>query len=548
MTDTPNLALPLMAAHQAQKHVTHNEALMILDMLAQLAVQSAALGLPPSSPADGERWIVAAGASGAWAGRATDVAAWQDGAWRFSIPRAGWLAYDVAASTLRMFDGAAWVSAFAALQNLPSLGINTTADATNRLAVKSDAALFSHDDATPGTGDVRVALNKSAAARDASIALQDGYSTRALIGLLADDDLAIKVSPDGASYATAAKFDRATGDAAFARDVVAGRDLVAARNATLAGYAWRITTAGDANWGFGLSNSGGRFYVDAFGSFGSNSGGGFRVIGSGTTKAIFDADGTGNAGVDVGAATVLPAKLTVNGAVAPWTDNSHSCGLSAWRWSVVYAATGAISTSNALEKTDPTPLDEALLLAALDTQIVQYRWRDAVARKGAGARLHVGPTAQSFRDACRARGIDARRYAVYCEDPVLAPATKRRVVARMKIERVEIAGEAVVIEDGVPVLRADARIVERPAMEMKPVRGADGAILMRAAAGRKGEGDEAAPLLHPVPAMEEVEEEHVVLEPTGDIQFGLRLDQFDRLLAEARWRVLRGDLVWTPPA
>jgi hypothetical protein len=35
MTVTPHLALPLMAAAQAQKHVTHNEALRLLDGLVQ---------------------------------------------------------------------------------------------------------------------------------------------------------------------------------------------------------------------------------------------------------------------------------------------------------------------------------------------------------------------------------------------------------------------------------------------------------------------------------------------------------------------------------
>jgi hypothetical protein len=43
-----------------------------------------------------------------------------------------------------------------AIQNLPLLGIRATADPGNRLAVKSDGVLLSHDDVTPGTGDLRV--------------------------------------------------------------------------------------------------------------------------------------------------------------------------------------------------------------------------------------------------------------------------------------------------------------------------------------------------------------------------------------------------------
>ena len=53
MTDTPRLALPAIEAAQAQKHVTHNEALALLDCLVQLTVESRTLAAPPLSPSDG---------------------------------------------------------------------------------------------------------------------------------------------------------------------------------------------------------------------------------------------------------------------------------------------------------------------------------------------------------------------------------------------------------------------------------------------------------------------------------------------------------------
>ena len=43
MTDTPRLALPVIEAAQAQKHVTHNEALVLLDALVQLTIESRTL-------------------------------------------------------------------------------------------------------------------------------------------------------------------------------------------------------------------------------------------------------------------------------------------------------------------------------------------------------------------------------------------------------------------------------------------------------------------------------------------------------------------------
>lgn len=211
---TPNLGLPQLAADQAQKHVTVNEALLGLDALVQLAVLDRDLATPPGSPAQGARYLVAASPTGAWAGHAGHIAAWLDGAWRFFLPNIGWLAWVADEAALLAWNGSAWVDALAAvsaIQNLPLLGILTTADATNRLAVKSDGVLLSHDDVTPGSGDMRVALNKSAAAKDAGFTFQDAFSTRALFGLLGDNDFVIKVSPDGSVFYTAISIDKDTG-------------------------------------------------------------------------------------------------------------------------------------------------------------------------------------------------------------------------------------------------------------------------------------------------------------------------------------------------
>ncbi len=211
---TPNLGLPQLAADQAQKHVTVNEALYDLDALVQLAVLDRSLAAPPGSPAEGARYIVAAGPSGAWAGHVNHIAAWLDGAWRFFVPGVGWLAWVVDEAALLAWNGSAWVdalSAVSAIQNLALLGIRTTADANNHLAVKSDGVLLSHDDVTPGTGHMRVTLNKSAAAKDAGFTFQDAFSTRALFGLLGDDDLTVKVSPDGSTFYLAISIDKDTG-------------------------------------------------------------------------------------------------------------------------------------------------------------------------------------------------------------------------------------------------------------------------------------------------------------------------------------------------
>ena len=110
MADTPNLVLPYIQAAQAQKHVTHNEAIRLLDGMVQLAVVSQVLTAPPGSPVDGDRYIVASGATGLWTGWDLNVAFWIDGAWVRLIPRPGWVAYSVADAGFYSWTGAAWAT------------------------------------------------------------------------------------------------------------------------------------------------------------------------------------------------------------------------------------------------------------------------------------------------------------------------------------------------------------------------------------------------------------------------------------------------------
>jgi hypothetical protein len=110
MSDTTHLGLPYLEAAQAQKHVTVNEALRRLDALVQLSVKSRALAAPPASPTEGDRYIVAADASGAWSGEDGNVAAWTDGAWMVFKPDTGWRAWDENADLFVFYNGASWAA------------------------------------------------------------------------------------------------------------------------------------------------------------------------------------------------------------------------------------------------------------------------------------------------------------------------------------------------------------------------------------------------------------------------------------------------------
>lgn len=204
MTTTPHLDLPYILPSQAQKHVTHNEAIAVLDGLIHLAVLDRHTATPPTSPAEGDRYIIGPSASGAWAGKTDAVAIWLGGEWTFRQPRAGWLAWVVDEAETVVWSGTGWTivpGLGTSLQNLAHVGIATTADADNPFAAKLNAALLT---AVPvsdgGTGDVRLKLNKPETAGFATQLFQRAYSGRAEIGLAGSDDLSVKVSANGASW------------------------------------------------------------------------------------------------------------------------------------------------------------------------------------------------------------------------------------------------------------------------------------------------------------------------------------------------------------
>jgi Protein of unknown function (DUF2793) len=108
MTDTPRLALPVIEAAQAQKHVTHNEALVLLDALTQLTVESRALTAPPGSPAEGACYIPATGASGTWSGWDGEIALYSGGGWLRIVPVSGLKAWVRAERATVTYEDGVW--------------------------------------------------------------------------------------------------------------------------------------------------------------------------------------------------------------------------------------------------------------------------------------------------------------------------------------------------------------------------------------------------------------------------------------------------------
>ena len=105
-------------------------------------------------------------------------------------------------------------------------------------------------------------------------------------------------------------------------------------------------------------------------------------------------------------------------ALRPGGDNSITLGTGSHRWSVVYAASGTINTSDEATKQDIAPLSTAESLVAADIKglIKKFRFKDSVTAKGDDARIHVGVIAQDVEAAFIARGLDPARYALFCRD------------------------------------------------------------------------------------------------------------------------------------
>jgi len=207
-----NLSLPYIQPSQAQKHVTHNEGMRRLDILVQMAVLAADETPPPTSPNDGDRYIIPAGATGDWSGNVGKVAVFENGGWVFYSPNSGWTTWVENLGEQHVYDGANWVLASPTqeLQNLDHVGISTTADATNRLAVASDATLFTH-----AGSNHQLKINKAATGDTASLLFQTNWSGRAEMGIVGTDDFEIKVSANGSTFNTAMIANAATGKVNF---------------------------------------------------------------------------------------------------------------------------------------------------------------------------------------------------------------------------------------------------------------------------------------------------------------------------------------------
>lgn len=117
-------------------------------------------------------------------------------------------------------------------------------------------------------------------------------------------------------------------------------------------------------------------------------------------------------GAHTNCTTTIGGNLSISGSAAPETDGGGQLGYSNNRWSVVYAQTGTISTSDREKKKDIS-YDLAKYDALFDRlRPACYRMKD-----GTSGRIHTGLIAQDVEQALSACGLDGSAFAAFVRSP-----------------------------------------------------------------------------------------------------------------------------------
>ena len=118
MDQSPRFGLPFLLPGQAQKELTHNEAVQAIEILLCPVVDGVDLDTPPTEPGAGACYLVGAGASGDWTGNDGALACFTEGGWRFVQPVEAMQVVDKASGQILAFRSGYWESGIARIQEL----------------------------------------------------------------------------------------------------------------------------------------------------------------------------------------------------------------------------------------------------------------------------------------------------------------------------------------------------------------------------------------------------------------------------------------------
>jgi hypothetical protein len=204
---TNSIKLPLLFPSQADKHVTVNQSLQKIDTVLMASVTAIGQNTPPSAPTENLKVLVGAQPTGIFVGRTNQLATYLDDDWQFALPQIGWIVFASTEQRYLAFNGTNWSDLgkkLGAVQDIPLLGLGTSADPTAPFAAKLNSALWTAlSPAEGGSGSLRIALNKSSSTQTGSILFQSNYIGRAEFGLVGTDAFSMRVSNDGTNWDTA---------------------------------------------------------------------------------------------------------------------------------------------------------------------------------------------------------------------------------------------------------------------------------------------------------------------------------------------------------
>lgn len=208
MPSTANLGLTLLSLGQSQKEVTVNAALRILDAVSNIGAKDKDLNTPPVSPTESDLYIIGPSPTGVWAGKSKQLAVYTGGTWAYIPPKEGVCFWVMDEDVVYVFNGTAWVtlSSGQSLQNVPMVGINTTANSTDKFYLATASAIQ-----TNVGGSTGYLIDKAATGNNAHTQYSVGLSRRAQMGLIGNDDFTLRVSADDVTWNTALTVARATG-------------------------------------------------------------------------------------------------------------------------------------------------------------------------------------------------------------------------------------------------------------------------------------------------------------------------------------------------
>jgi hypothetical protein len=137
--ETGRYRLPLLAVSQAQKEITHNEALVIIDALLHMAVEAVLTVAPAVTDNDiGKCWIINGAPTGAWANKAGQIACWIGGSWRFVVPHEGMGVWNKSTRRHSRFISGQWTTA----PSVPNPTGGTAVDSEARAALAAILQYF----------------------------------------------------------------------------------------------------------------------------------------------------------------------------------------------------------------------------------------------------------------------------------------------------------------------------------------------------------------------------------------------------------------------